>query len=89
LNIFYGERLEYSAGQVVILVKTEKDNNDDNTVNVCTNIHDSLADVFLANSITNFVRFSVKFWTNIYSNRQPTRTYIIVIVFVVEFKFLK
>ena len=84
MYIFGTERLESSSRQVVILAKTEQDNNNDNTVNVCTHIHDSFVDIFLANPIANFIRFSVKFWTNTYSNRQPLRTYNIVIVFVLE-----
>ncbi|MDW0149522.1 MAG: hypothetical protein QOK89_03980 [Nitrososphaeraceae archaeon] len=82
MEIFGAERLESSAGQVVILAKTEEDDNDDNTMNVCTHIHDSLVLVFIACRISNLVGFSVKFWTNTYSNRHPLRIYNIVIVVV-------
>jgi len=78
LQIFCSERLESSAGQLAILPKTEADNNDDNddnTMNVCIHIHDSLVLVFIACRISNLVGFSVKFWTNTYSNRHPLRIY--------------
>ncbi len=91
MNIFGTERLEDSSGQVLILAKTEQDNNDDNddsTMNVCTPIHDSLVPVFIAYRIANLMGFSVKFWTNIYSIRQPLRIYNIVIVFVLKLKIL-
>ena len=84
MEIFSAERLESSAGQVVILAKTEEDDNDDNTMNVCLHIHDSLVDVFIAYRISNLIGFSVKFWTNTYSNRQPLRTYSIVVVLGLE-----
>lgn len=88
MDIFGTERLESSSGQVVILGKPDEDNNDDNTLNVCLEVHDSLVDVFIAYHITNLMELTVKFWTNTYSNRQPLRTYIIVIVFVLELKIL-
>jgi len=81
LQIFCSERLESSAGQLAILPKTEADNNDDNddnTMNVCV----PLVLVFIACRISNLVGFSVKFWTNTYSNRHPLRIYNIVIVVV-------